>query len=59
MLLAMLHSNQGVRERAQVPQLVMLCRQWAHFNALLGATVALMEQLQAILLPENAHNTAT
>ena len=29
------------------------------FNALLGAPVALMEQLQAIVLPENAHNTAT
>ena len=27
------------------------------FNALLGAPVALMEQLQAIVLPENAHNT--
>ena len=28
-------------------------------NALLGSPVALMEQLQDILLPENAHNTAT
>ena len=54
-------SSQGVRERARVPQLVMLCRRWAHlqFNALLGAPVALMEQLQAIVLPENAHDTAT
>ena len=59
MLLAMLHSEQGVRERAQVPQLVMLCRRFSTFNALLGATVALMEQLQAIVLPENVHNTAT
>ena len=39
----------------------MLCHWWAHlaFNALLGAPVALMEQLQAIVLPKNAHNTAT
>ena len=29
------------------------------FNALLDAPVALMEQLQAVVLPENAHNTAT
>ena len=29
------------------------------FNALLVAPVSLMEQLQAIVLPENAHNTAT
>ena len=28
-------------------------------NALLGAPIALMEQLQAIVLPEKAHNTAT
>ena len=40
--------GQGVRERARVPQLVMLCR-WRTFNALLGTPVALMEQLQAIV----------
>jgi len=53
---------QGVRKRARVPQLVMLWRRQAHlhnFNTLLGAQVALMEQLQAIVLAENAHNTAT
>ena len=53
-------SHQGVRERAWVPQLVMLCRRWAHLQcSLLGALVTLIEQLQAIVLPENAHNTAT
>ena len=29
------------------------------YNALLGAPVALIEQLRAIVLPENVHNTAT
>ena len=53
--------HQGVRERARVPQLVMLCRRWAHLQCFAGRTgrMALMEQLQAIVLLENAHNTAT
>ena len=43
-----------------MPQLLMLYAAGGRtFNALLGAPVALMEQLQAIVLPENAHNTAT
>ena len=30
--------SQGVRERARVPQLVMLCRQWAHLQCFAGRT---------------------
>ena len=29
---------QGVRERARVPQLVMLCRRWAHLQCFAGRT---------------------
>ena len=31
----------------------------ARWERVLGAPVALMEQLQALVLPENTHNTAT
>ena len=31
-------SIQGVRERARVPQLVMLCRRWAHLQCFAGRT---------------------
>ena len=30
--------SQGVRERARVPQLVMLCRRWAHLQCFAGRT---------------------
>ena len=30
--------HQGVRERARVPQLVMLCRRWAHLQCFAGRT---------------------
>ena len=30
--------SQGVRERAQAPQLVMLCRRWAHLQCFAGRT---------------------
>ena len=46
------YTEQGVRERAWVPQLVMLCRWWAHLQCFAGRT----SRLQAI---ENAHITAT
>ena len=46
---------QEVRERAQVPQLVMLCRRWAHLQCFAGRT----GRTQAIVLLENAHKTPT
>ena len=30
--------HQGFRERARVPQLVMLCRRWAHLQCFAGRT---------------------
>ena len=32
------NTTQGVRERARVPQLVMLCRWWAHLQCFAGRT---------------------
>ena len=50
--------HQGDREKLRVPQFVMLCRRWAQLQCFAGRTGP-THGTTAIVLPENAHNTAT